>query len=409
MSRTRDRLGVFLQRAFQVRLASLIVLVAGSALVIEAWKYSRGYADPERAWVSIHIRALGDPQAGTRVAAVYELGKVRGPNMRQVVPALLGALRDEDTPVRIAAAHALGWTIGGSAGLLGDDVAGEIREVTPALIAAVGDKDPRVRAAAAGSLGSLGHASVGPDRLVALPALIRATHDPDPSVRATSVAGVGMLSDDKVDAPAVLIEALQDVDPRVRESAVISLGRPWRNRAEVFLILIERLSPTRKANEGQWTGFVLAKLGPPPVEAVPGLVKALRTDGDWSDRALVDFLAAIGPPARKALPKLAARAGRELQVGSAQAGNEHAGAFNAVPAMIAIAPDAPQTLALVPSLVERLAESNSKHQRRQAAECLIRLGPHARAAIPALETLLDSRDPEVRSEAELALKTIRGE
>lgn len=405
----------FLQRAFQIRLASLIVLVAGSALVIEAWKYSREYADFERAWVSMHVRQLGDPEPRTRLAAAYELAKVRGPAMRRVVPALLGALRDEDTRVRVAAAHALGVAIHGSARALDDDVAEEIREATPALVAAVGDKDPRVRAAAAGALGALNipgrsaltgpnplsaHGPIGPDRVIALPALLRAAHDPDGSVRFAAVAAIGMLSDDANDAPAALIEALHDADPEVRESAVSSLGRPWRNRAEVFLIFLGTLSPTRDAKEAQWTCYTLRVLGPPPIEAVPGLVEALRADGDCSDALLVDYLSAIGPPARAALPKLTARAVRELQGGRL---------FAALPAMIAIAPESPETQALIPSLIDCVAHPSEPYLRSQAAEWLIRLGPHARAAVPAMREVLAGSDPEARAAAGQVLKSISGD
>jgi HEAT repeat protein len=109
--------------------------------------------------------SLNDANVEVRREAVTAMGALR---VRETVPELITALKDDDEEIRARAAEAL-WCFGRDS-----------REAVPALTAALKDPSAKVRLNAAGALGE-----IGPDARNALPALQAARRDRDEDVRDT--------------------------------------------------------------------------------------------------------------------------------------------------------------------------------------------------------------------------------
>ncbi|MEH0937637.1 HEAT repeat domain-containing protein [Micromonospora psammae] len=120
----------------------------------------------------------------------------------QAFRVLVGALRDLDEKVRVAAVSRLGHT--GRA------------DAVASLVALSADPAPRVRSMVAYALGRLGHAE-------ATPALLRLLHDPERQVRANAGEALG-----SVGGPAAvdaLIALAVDDDPQLRVQAAKALPK----------------------------------------------------------------------------------------------------------------------------------------------------------------------------------------
>jgi HEAT repeat protein len=114
--------------------------------------------------------ALNDPKLEVRREAVTAMGALR---VRDTVPELITALKDDDEEVRARAAEAL-WCFGRDS-----------RAAVPALTAALNDPSAKVRLNAAGALGE-----IGAEARNAVPALQAACGDRDENVRDTATEAV---------------------------------------------------------------------------------------------------------------------------------------------------------------------------------------------------------------------------
>ena len=99
-----------------------------------------------RAPVEAHIAALSDPDNRVRRAAINTLGFAWTANARQVLPLLIGALRDSDRDVRVAAARALARfadakSMDPSLAWRGDED-DEVRQATALLMETLRDEQP---------------------------------------------------------------------------------------------------------------------------------------------------------------------------------------------------------------------------------------------------------------------------
>jgi HEAT repeat protein len=119
--------------------------------------------------------------------------------------AWIAQLKDKDTAVRQDAIRALGQM--GPA-------------VVPALVAALNDENSDVRIGAADSLGRL-----GAEAKSAAPALKWAIKDPDKEVRRHATFALGILDPEDLSVIPLMIEALRDNDLEVRRQAAVTLGR----------------------------------------------------------------------------------------------------------------------------------------------------------------------------------------
>ena len=211
-----------------------------------------------KALTSFLISSLGDKDAGVRDTIAFYLA-VSGENS---LPALRGALANENPAVRAGAALALG-NLGRFAR---HDHASLVKELIPSILSLLNDKESAVRESAAEALYLIAHR----EPKIGVPALVTALKDQSPIVRRWSVLALGEIGPESKAAVSALTEALTDQSERVRKGAAAALGR----------------------------------IGPKAKAAVPALIIALE-DRDVSVRgAAASGLAGIGPDAKEALPAL---------------------------------------------------------------------------------------------------------
>ena len=163
----------------------------------------RFMGQPPEFWVE---QLANSDDTGERVQAVAALASF-GPAASGVVPALINALADTETLVRVAANRTLGE--------IGPDGA-------PALVQALGN-DPRseVRAGAALVLGNL----VGTDDR-AVSALAAALEgDAALDVRVSAARGLSVGGPESVAALPALVDALEAPEPELAQWAALALGR----------------------------------------------------------------------------------------------------------------------------------------------------------------------------------------
>jgi HEAT repeat protein len=207
------------------------------------------------------------------------------------------------------------------------------------------DRKVAVRRSAAYLLGKRGRAA-----RAAAPALANALKDADREVQLRAALALGRIGEPALPA---LAGALKDQDRDARRGAVAALRHFGPKAKAVVPLLIEAL----KDNDAQvrtWAALTLAPMGE---LAVPALVGAFK-DGDtetclWAGMAL-------------------SRIGEQA----------------------------------VPALTAAVKDRDSVSARRGATRALGLFGPGAKAAVPALVGALGDSDPEVRTNAALALKRI---
>lgn len=158
------------------------------------------------------LRQLRAKNAGTRREAAAKLGLAGN---RAAIQPLAGAAKDPDTPVRVAALHALGR--------IGDPSVADI------IFTAVSDSETgrgaedasALRAAAASALAELGSG--------ATKALIKAAADRNPRVREVAVQAIAGTTGE--DAERVLVASLRDDRSSVRQAAALGLAQGAGSRA----------------------------------------------------------------------------------------------------------------------------------------------------------------------------------
>ena len=307
-------------------------------------------------------------------------------------------------------------------------LSGRRNEAVEAELRALKDNDPLVRQVALESL-----AALGPESLTSIPAidnLLR--HDPSSQVRVMAAAALAGLDPSGAQSVPLLAAMLRDRDSALRLSLVRTLGDfgPKALAANDSLvavieqdedfstrsfaigalakvspasksvpILLEALKRERNRKATTLEGTILqtfGHIGPDAAPAVPDLVETYHSSTEEHVRGSVMIaLGGIGPRARDALPTvLQAAKSPEFFVGA-----------NALEALtkITVDPDV-----VVPPLVAALKDEHGWTQKT-AATLLGKLGPAAKAAIPALEAATADGSFKAPMEAARALQMIRGE
>ncbi|HTU93994.1 MAG TPA: HEAT repeat domain-containing protein [Gemmataceae bacterium] len=314
--------------------------------------------------------ALTEEKSGE--AAAHVLGLI-GPRAADAVPDLIALLnrRQAVAALRSEAAFALG-RIGEPAG-----------DIVPALIAALADSKKDVREQAADALGWIG-SPAGTNPAVR-PALTAALKDEEAKVALKACQALSFIGD--AEAAPALLAAFQGG----RAAIVLEAGRAlWRlgpkNEPAIPALLsaaqglIDKSAPARA---------LLASFGP---RVVPVLVKALRDDEAARREAAADILGRIGPPARPAVPALLA------------ALKDKSSSVALMAAMALAEIDPTRGGAAVPLLADSVDVPG-------ATVALAKIGPDARAAVPALIAALKPGKGNVQQElmrlnARLALARI---
>jgi HEAT repeat protein len=154
--------------------------------------------------VPVLFEALGDPSEWVRHAAAEALSRQK--LTPHDVPALVAALRSDDTYVRAFAA----WRLG--------NFREEGREAVPALAATL--EQPQTHVAVSAAL-----ARIGPAATEAVPALVSELARPDAGRRWRAARTLGRIGPGAADGVPALVTALDDPNEGVRLRAAQALGR----------------------------------------------------------------------------------------------------------------------------------------------------------------------------------------
>lgn len=282
-------------------LRGLIVIVAGLATVLAAWRYYQENMNADRAMFTLWRRQLDDADPAVRLRGAQALSDVRGEETRRAVTALVGRLNDPDARVREASAWTLGLLFGrwNTRAELDPDVP----EASEAVIRLFDDDAPNVRAAAVRALmpmvlprprpaiaGGIPAPAgppapqVGPDPTRAVPALKARLLDDDIQVRDAALMALAGLIPDEAEARRLLMEVFDgEPTPRLRASVLRLFdwtGAAWRNDPEVVRLFVRALGdPDREVRStASWlltnNGLVL------PPDARAELAERVRESGE---------------------------------------------------------------------------------------------------------------------------------
>ena len=186
--------------------------------------------------VSQPIAGLRDTDESVRLNSAYALGR-KGAS---VVPALMGALRDEaEALAEKNVAHTAANPQGGNpADLYSAQALTEVGQSSvPALISALGDASWPTRAAAADTLGNLG--SLAQE---AVPALIQGLRDESSWVRRNAAEALGTIAAPAEDIVPALMQISSDSEMLVRLNAVMALAKIGQSADSIVPALTGRLS-----------------------------------------------------------------------------------------------------------------------------------------------------------------------
>jgi HEAT repeat protein/lysophospholipase L1-like esterase len=189
---------------------------------------------------------------------------------------------------------------------------------------------------------------------------------------------------------AALSSALNDEDDVVRETAARALSTQGRLALPAVPALLARLSDSAaavrwRAAEALWT------IGPPTASELPALSGLLQHEDPYVAAFAAHSLARAGTVALPLLLKTLAE--RDISDGALDQ------TLVALKAMATTNTD-------VVSALTRTLEAKEPRPRARAAQALGRIGTGAASAQPALERLCDDSDPEVRRQAQRALRRV---
>ena len=345
--------------------------------------------------------ALRDSEIPVRQAAAHAFSKMPPGAAKPAVPALAAALSDPDVAVRTSAGDALGR------------VPESAKLAVEALSVSLRDRDPAIRARAAKAL-----AAVGPRALDAAPLLIDLLNEEDLTVReevSKTLRGMKNVS------PPLLFKALQSKDVRAQDWARLDLI----NRGEETAKAVAAELPKMKTREDRYKLVrILTEQKDKAVDAVPVLLKHLKTSDEGLKEASADSLVRIGPALAPYVTELAKllddknptvkeRIGMTLRgIGpaAAAAAPQLVRTFKSGDLKISVFTDIMAGIGeeAVPSLIGGLHDANPD-VREGCASALGRIGPAALKAVSALNTMLKKeQDREAKTAAQNALKIIQG-
>jgi HEAT repeat protein len=318
-------------------------------------------------------------------------------------PALTHALSSPSVAVRLVAARGLGEL--GPAGA----------SVTDSLAAGITDADPRVRATVLAGL-----VSVRMPAAKVVPKVQAAFKDPSPAVRLTAAQLVPYLGADARTLAPSLLAALNDPEPAVRGATVQALGSVGAAAEPAVARLLEVLASSDASARTRIIA-VFGAIGPGAYAAVPELKKLAQDPSPEVRGAAVSALSKVDQAGMRLPVLLAALGDRDLSVRRAAAeatgemGDKARDATAALTELVQHAENRDFALEAlrqiqvrsVPHLLQMLAMSDAG-VRAFACERLARIGPEAKEAIPALETIEREGEPNfLRRAARDALRRIQ--
>jgi HEAT repeat protein len=270
---------------------------------------SSGLVDPDQAIPPL-VTALGDSEAGVRIAAAEALGAMAngavrtgraGDQVRSAVGGLIRSSRDPDPAIRIAVMQALAVVVlaKGSAGVIDPSA------VVAAFAATLGDRDERVRRAALDSLRQCG--PLGP---VNPPAeLTAAIEDGSPTSRAAAITALAAFRGALDPWLRMLLQGVEHGEPRIRDACKLALLRsspPSVTSAAIPSLVAALDSPSRDVRYCAIRALHPHAGAPGAHVAIPRLLAILREPIDLDrvrqgkSHPAIDWDYVYGDPAREA-------------------------------------------------------------------------------------------------------------
>jgi HEAT repeat protein len=390
-----------------------------------------------RAAVPALLKLLKDKDPFVRSAATRALGQV-GADVPELVAPLTAALKDEEPRVRKAAVQALGamaltakaaipalvetvghdgdrdvrlWAIfalshmgpaakpavavipsalqnhqlRGAAAELVMNIGPEAKDTIPALRPLLDDPDAWLRWGAVDALGG-----IGPEARGAKTALIKALADPEYGVRHRAATALARLGANDAAVAEALARALKDPSAFVRVKAALALVKVDATRAQEAVAALR--AALADADDGGTAAAALGELGPAARDAAPALVALLKDRESWWRGTAAKSLGQIGAADGVAPALLEALQDRDSLV-----------RVRAAVALCGLERRYTQTAIPVLSTALQARDFAGSTAREEAAEALGRLGPEAKAAIPALRAALQDDSGLVRRAVRAAL------
>jgi HEAT repeat protein len=321
------------------------------------------------------LKALSSDDESARLAAIDALGR-RGGAIEGAIPALIKQLGDDSAMVRAHAAHALGQ-IGSAA-----------KPAAEALAKLVFDKEAPVRREAIRA-----YRSIRPGPEVSIPLFTKLFQTADPEVRIHVMAA--MAEEGKEVVPA-LIEALKSEEAAYWACVVLSEIGPDAEAA--VPALVELFQSHEQPEVCREAVLALAAIGPGAADAVPDLTGVLDDEDTLLDGPAVFALGSIGPKAKAAHPQV-----RKL------ADAEGSPPFLKTVCLWALARMDPDDQELVREVVPQLVEALTAPEprlRAAAARALIDLDPDPEILRPVMQKALEEASPEALNDMLDALASL---
>ncbi|MCP4396895.1 MAG: NACHT domain-containing protein [bacterium] len=215
--------------------------------------------------VSALVKTLDDEVSSVQWAAAYALGQIRD---RDTIPALVQALRKNQTHVNRAISDALRHTV--------------THRSASHMLKALNDPNVNVRRTAVNILGELGECD--PE---IVPALLHCMQDADNTVRRDAIGALGELQ--SVQAIPLLIEMLKAPEWELRWAAAGALGRIGPSEA------VEQLLPLLQDSDGYVCRAAAEALGHSgDGRTIPHLLHALNSKNPYVQQAAGKALGEVG-------------------------------------------------------------------------------------------------------------------
>jgi len=315
--------------------------------------------------------ALRNDEGHMRFRLSIALGRIGRP----AIDPLCELLHAQVAEVRFAAAFGL------------NEIGRDAVSVAPTLINVLNDANEavEVRRFAAFTLGK-----VGPASPASLPALVAALKSPKAELRAAACGALLSFGPRAEAAVPPLVEALGDPEPDVQYFACQTLGRIGKPAVPALIRALHDAAPqTRK-----YAAATLAAITPGEPATIRALTPLLR---DPSTEVRVSSIWAIGHF------KENGKDTEQLTPGLTACLADPSSEVRCAAALSLVALG--QGKQAVPQLVDALSSVEGAN-RIKAATALGRIGPDAKAAIPALKRTQKDRNTWLSREATLALKAI---
>jgi HEAT repeat protein len=387
-------------RGLRAHLLTLLILVACCVAVL--WAARAAWRSNLPPTVEDWARAIQSGDTNERREAALKLAEAGPQDLRTVAPALIGALGDESTAVRAAAADALIRCISTAERALGEDADGPARDAVAALLrVAAHDSEPEVRGLAIQGSSAIFRAVMGeeePDGYeledpIGVESLVATYVDVlshDAALRVAAAQALGDVGPWAKSAPRALIEAMKDDQVAVRTTAALAVARFRTGVDPAIPLLLHGLKHEDATGGIRQAGSPRRKFATalatirPSAESAPELIAALDTTDRQALRSVATAVGTIGPAASSALPILAKALDQSKPPEGADASDEDTLAVALAGAIAKVGPPEEAVRALTAALKSPLATT-----RHAATDALGEMGPRAVAAIPDLVAALE--------------------